>query len=127
MKFRKGFVTNSSSSSFICQVCGNVESGYDMSYYEAGYVQCENGHEFCVDHLINVPDNMDEYEFAYENEYDYYEIPKEYCPICQMKMLNDEDLMAYLSITYKTRKEVLAEIREKFNSYDEFKRFLKGE
>jgi hypothetical protein len=44
-----------------------------------------------------------------------------------MKMLNDEDLMAYLSITYKTRKEVLAEIREKFNSYDEFKRFLKGE
>jgi hypothetical protein len=80
-----------------------------------------------VDHLINVPDNMDEYEFAYESEHDYYEIPKEYCPICQMKVLSDEDLMAYLSITYKTRKEVLAEIREKFNSYDEFKRFLRGE
>lgn len=30
MKYRKSFVTNSSSSSFICEVCGEVESGYDM-------------------------------------------------------------------------------------------------
>ena len=62
MKFRNGFVTNSSSSSFICQICGDVQSGWDMSFDEAGFVECENGHEFCVSHLINLPDGMEEYE-----------------------------------------------------------------
>lgn len=51
MKIRKGFVSNSSSSSFICEVCGNVESGYDASYDDMDFAQCENGHEFCRDHI----------------------------------------------------------------------------
>lgn len=51
MKIRKGFVSNSSSSSFICEVCGNVESGYDMSYDDADFAQCENGHVMCRDHI----------------------------------------------------------------------------
>lgn len=52
MKYRKSFVTNSSSSSFICEVCGEVESGYDMDYEEAGMVECEHGHMFCKSHLL---------------------------------------------------------------------------
>ena len=52
MKIRKGFVSNSSSSSFICEVCGNVESGYDASYDDMDFAQCENGHEFCRDHIM---------------------------------------------------------------------------
>lgn len=44
MKFRKDFVTNSSSSSFVCDICGNVESGWDMSLQEAEMVECVNGH-----------------------------------------------------------------------------------
>ena len=52
MKVRKGFVSNSSSSSFICEVCGNVESGYDASHADMGFAQCENGHEFCLDHIL---------------------------------------------------------------------------
>lgn len=31
VKFRNGFVSNSSSSSFICEICGEEESGYDIS------------------------------------------------------------------------------------------------
>ena len=29
MKIRSGFVSNSSSSSFVCEVCGTSESGYN--------------------------------------------------------------------------------------------------
>ncbi len=53
MKFRNGFVTNSSSSSFTCEVCGDTESGYDISYEDAGMIQCENcGAVFCEHHKI---------------------------------------------------------------------------
>lgn len=50
-KTRLGFVSNSSSSSFICNVCGNVESGYDASLSDFDMSSCENGHEFCNDHM----------------------------------------------------------------------------
>ena len=124
MKFRNGFVTNSSSSSFICQICGDVQSGWDMSFDEAEFVECENGHEFCVSHLINLPDGMEEYEFAYHGEVDCYEIPAIHCPICQMLKLRDKDLMSYIATKGMTRDAVLEEIRSRFASYDEFKDFL---
>ena len=52
MKYRKDFVTNSSSSSFVCDICGRDESGMDMSLSDAGMYECENGHTFCDKHFI---------------------------------------------------------------------------
>jgi len=57
MKFRNGFVTNSSSSSFICEVCGHDESGWDMCNSKAGMIGCENGHTFCERHVSD-PDKI---------------------------------------------------------------------
>lgn len=54
MKIRKGFVSNSSSSSFICEVCGEVESGYDASASDVGFSFCENGHSFCQEHVLPI-------------------------------------------------------------------------
>jgi hypothetical protein len=33
MKIRKGFVSNSSTSSFTCDVCGVEQMGQDISFY----------------------------------------------------------------------------------------------
>jgi hypothetical protein len=52
MKIRNGFVSNSSSSSFICDITGEVESGWDLGLEEAGMYQCENGHTFSEQFLI---------------------------------------------------------------------------
>lgn len=48
MKFRKDFVTNSSSSSYVCEICGRTESGWDMGLSEAEMMECVNGHSFVV-------------------------------------------------------------------------------
>ncbi len=50
MKIRAGFVSNSSSSSFLCDVCSRTESGMDMSLSDAGMSQCINAHTFCDEH-----------------------------------------------------------------------------
>lgn len=58
-KFRKDFVTNSSSSSFICEVSGGSEGGYDMGLSEAGMYECVNGHTF-YEHYATMPNDMSE-------------------------------------------------------------------
>ena len=46
MRKRLGFVSNSSSSSFICDVCGGLESGYDVCLDDVNMSCCIEGHEF---------------------------------------------------------------------------------
>ena len=50
MKIRSGFVSNSSSSSFVCSVCNTVETGYDGEY-DFPTTYCRRGHHFCSKHL----------------------------------------------------------------------------
>jgi len=47
MKFRKDFVTNSSSSSYVCDISNEVVECYDGDNpEECGFVKCVNGHIF---------------------------------------------------------------------------------
>lgn len=57
MKIRNGFVSNSSSSSFICDVCEEEVSGWDAGYRDFDMTQCQGGHIFCDGH---VEDNLDD-------------------------------------------------------------------
>ena len=167
MKYRKGFVTNSSSSSFICEVCGDVEVGYDMGIDEAGMVECENGHIFCKSHLIkptqkekfaylnkkspksttlirqNLTDkvldnlikeviplrdekqrNMD-IDSLDELDFDDYEYPSCFCPICNLNVLPDYMKIKYLlKEAAKTDKMLLDEINTNFKDYDELQKYL---
>ena len=184
MKARSSFVTNSSSSSFICDSTGEIFSGFDASMSDFYLYRCENSHtchieEFIgfdedsvefkqelikkqiknceeqilfykeklkdsknekyfnsykewidrkkeqivelnsFDDLINIPtDEIDE-EWAYS-------VPAKYCPICSFKVLTNDDALSYLYKKYSiAKKDLLKEIKDKFNSYEEFTRYLK--
>ena len=52
MKIRVGFVSNSSSSSFICDVSGEVVSGWDIGLSDAEMYQCEKGHTFLIEYAV---------------------------------------------------------------------------
>lgn len=182
MKFRKDFVTNSSSSSYVCEICGHSESGWDMSLSEAEMYECENGHTFCEDEILEEPnykeflqqsiedsellkklDTIDEdeiQELAMDYEFRYY-LPEKYCPICNFVVYSDRDMSTYLAKTKNitrdevfteikkinkrrkklydseyiqyicskfnlTEKELIDEVKSKFNTYKTFKDFLRN-
>ena len=52
MKIRHGFVSNSSSSSFTCEICGETKSGYDCSRSDLGMEGCKNDHTFCQSYVV---------------------------------------------------------------------------
>lgn len=57
MKTRRGFVSNSSTTSYTCEVCGDSWAGSDsLSYREVGFWKCCNGHVICEEHVLDVPD-----------------------------------------------------------------------
>lgn len=150
MKIRNGFVSNSSSSSFICDFCGRVESGMDMGLTDAEMYTCELGHTFCDDHceaitikdkrdyLINgitdkveikrLSDMSDDEIEDYFDDYDYEfrgNIPSKFCPICNFNEMPDSDLVKYLLIDRGyMRDRAIKKIKERFQDYKTFKMFI---
>ena len=140
MKYRKCHVTNSSSSSFVCDICGRVESGWDIGLSEAGMYECVNGHTFCWDEALKVSkedlikiileegwnktyegeviteeelNNMEwEDLIEYCSDGGYYEVPECFCPICNFIEYSESDLSKYLLKEYGVpRDEVFAEVK----------------
>ena len=68
-KFRKDFVTNSSSSSFVCEICGRTESGWDMGLSDIDMMECVNGHTFCCDEALDRPSKKEMIQIIMENEW----------------------------------------------------------
>jgi hypothetical protein len=119
MIIRKAFIANSSSSSFVCNVCGETESGFDESAEGLGMIYCENDH--CL-HL-----ECCEFGDVTEEEYkkDDETIFSSYCPICTMKEIDFGDLNRYLRKLHgKTYKQIEQEIKDRFPTYNKFMEFL---
>ena len=115
MKIRNGFVSNSSSSSFTCSVCGGDECGYDMSYRELGMISCKNGHiihEECMDKdvLKEIVENSVKKDFD-----------TKYCPICQFKSLDYCDALKYLDhVLGYSDESILENLKCLYGNYDKF-------
>ena len=107
MKMRMGFVSNSSTTSFTCQV-----SGVTMAYSDSLGLPdldascCVNGHYLFNDYLLPMPDGEDDGSSSYERS-------SKRCPICQFEVICDVDLAKYLDrMSEASRADALAAVRE---------------
>ena len=133
MKIRSGFVSNSSSSSFMCDFCGSVESGY-ASLSDVEMIECRNGHTLCDHHAIDLQkhfqkcDEINEIRkieteaqgkkyYHYDSD-DRSEIPEKHCPLCCLNQLSDHDELNYYRMRFSLSKEdVLEDIVETYQNY----------
>ena len=127
MKIRNGFVSNSSSSSFVCDLCGEVYEGWDASPSDPSYecTECENGHVMCNEHLKDAKIEVRKTEACEHNfdrdkikfcpecgtqAWDEEEVPS--CPICNFEDYSNDEMAKYLEKTRKvSRDSVFAKIK----------------
>lgn len=107
MKIVKGFISNSSTSSFICDICGHQESGWDYSLLDCEMIKCINEHTFCQEHLPEI--------FYEENVDENGECSEESCPICQFQEIGCRDVYRYFVKKYNFSPEEAFEEIKKIN------------
>lgn len=128
MKIRDGFVSNSSSSSFICEFCNEEYSGWDACLEDAEMCQCVNGHTICTSHISDYSEVIEKLqeEDPTLDEYDaIYNIPADKCPICTFQKIRNEDAVRYLLKVHEmTVGDMKSNITDNFESYTDFKKFI---
>lgn len=143
MKIRNGFVSNSSSSSFICEISGRERSGYDISLKDAGMIECVNGHTFDEDYATEIPYGYDDEPteeevkqfikdknlpelseesfkefFSGIGEWRYY-YPSEWCPICSFKNLT-ASMAKRILLSENTEEQILEQLKSKYGNFRNF-------
>lgn len=151
MKVRYGFVSNSSTSSFLCDVCGTIEADRDLNIKDAEMVSCRSGHTLCTSHMRNEDfdsksleekrklllandwlkesDNLEgaEIEDMYEDWKSDYGIPPAMCPFCQLNRVTDSHLISHLlKVLGSSREQVIEQIKEQYGTYENFAQAMKN-
>jgi len=139
MKIRRCFVSNSSSSSFICEVCRECEAGF-VTLADTCMVECERAHICCSSHIDGLTSWLEEFDTRLKEEleaakeekrpptmslYDRSYIPAELCPVCMLLVLSLDDELSYYRMRFNMSPEdILEDIIETFGSYREFRTAL---
>lgn len=150
MKIRSGFVSNSSSLSYICSICDHEIIISDMDDpNEYGFSNCENGHYICEKHFRENLKKLTKEQYIkwvrtqewykelsiekknYEEDdwkdgaelllSEYGDVCSFICPICQFQSFDPEDIKKYF-----IKMGLDSEIQQKIKTYKEFKDFIKN-
>ena len=123
MKIRNGFVSNSSSSSFTCDICYTKQEGMDweLSLETAGMVEFTSGDCCCEYHLrefIRINKLEKEFDEWQKKDHGYYNwrecIPPEYSPVQNGLEVTDYAIITYLlKKVNMSRCEVVEEMIQK--------------
>lgn len=109
MKIRNGFVSNSSSSSFICDSCGGDESGWDLLLSDAEMFKCSNGHtihESCAPNFFHPNEDDKDYDEDWRYGHNIAQ-----CPLCSLTEINSDIKASYLMALHGyTEESILKEI-----------------
>ncbi len=128
MKVRTGFVSNSSSSSFMCNLCGAEGSGWDAYPAQFGWATCENWHNICTCCLEEGDNNINVTSDVVDDPDEGPLLKKEKCPVCQMKNV-DKTIEAKLLrklFQMSTDEQIFSLLKKRgVSTYEELKEFLK--
>lgn len=126
MKLRNSFVANSSSSSFICEICGETHTAWDASASDFDMVYCVHGHLMCDEHRLNGEGGKcdNDCENCSGEHCGETEIPESSCPICTFQTYSQSVMAFYLLKTTGIERNVVFEEIKKINKrrkklYDE--------
>jgi len=120
MKTRSGLVSNSSTSSFICVICGGTEADMDLSMSDCYMCSCAGCGNEMHEHCAKVPEELKE-EFSEALSDDRYDVDAKYCPVCKLEMLTVEDEMTFYRMEHGYKNaDTLKAITEKYKSYKNF-------
>ena len=140
MKIRLGFVSNSSSSSYTCDICGHLYAGFDVSIEDGYMAMCENGHIFCIDCLTE-KERKKFYSFVEKVDKEdnlcidaNYSCPSRICPLCNFREVANRDIVRWLLYEALTTENLVAKkIKLAFTAtkksevpYDKFNALLKA-
>jgi len=124
---RKGWVGNSSTSSFVCSGCGNTAAGHNLCLADIDWTRCVNDHTLCYDcqdsdleavyEEIFIGEFGEEYydhpDFCDFEDHFLYGSPEATCPICRFELANEEDLRLYfVKTTDITEADVFAKVKK---------------
>jgi len=117
LKYRLGFVSNSSTSSFVCEICGASEAGMDASPTDFDMIECDNGHTICQEEALDgweeAKEKRDEEHEEDDGYYDDSLLPSTHCPICLFEVPSMPDIESYFVKEYGIPKEeVFAEVKK---------------
>lgn len=128
MKVRKGFVSNSSSTSFVCDICECVETGYDEQYNIAIAHCMGHAHDMC-ERCVPVPEGKSYKELTeYDEDWGGDSLPSELCPLCNLTDISDDLVLKYvLRSTLYTKESAKEEIKQNYKDLYEFLRAMENE
>jgi hypothetical protein len=127
MKFGLGFVSNSSSSSYICCICGNLECAPDLRREDCDMAWCKGCEsDICRKHIAEEEDDGVSKEES-EEEGDG-EIKAIECPLCTFQDFSKLDIVHALEVfAAMTTKDVKEKLKREHPDRAHFEDWLSNE